>query len=199
MSRIGKKPIAVPDGIDFQVNGQSVKVSRGGTSLERRIVQGIAVEFDAAAKLVRVTRHSDSKPQRALHGLTRALIANMIEGLSKGYERRLLIYGTGYGCDVQNGKLHVNVGYMGRGGKDKYQFVLNIPSGLDVQAEIKAARGDSDPARLVVRGADKQAVGQFCAEVRKLRPSEPYKGKGIRYEGEQIRRKQGKAFASGSR
>jgi large subunit ribosomal protein L6 len=197
MSRIGKKPIAVPDGVDVRVNGRSVTVSQGAKTLERQVAMGIAVEFDAAARLIRVQRDSDSKSHRSLHGLTRALIANMIEGVRNGYERRLLIYGTGYGCDVQNGKLHVNVGFMGRGGKDKPQFVIPIPPGLDVQVEVKAARGESEPARLVVRGPDKQAVGQFCADVRRLRPSEPYKGKGIRYEGEAIRRKQGKAFASG--
>jgi large subunit ribosomal protein L6 len=197
MSRIGKKPVRVPDGVDVRVNGQSVTVSQGGKTLEHQVAMGVAVEFDAAAKLIHVRRDSDSKSHRALHGLTRALIANMIEGVRNGYERRLLIYGTGYGCDVQNGKLHLNVGFMGRGGKDKPQFVIPIPPGLDVQVEVKAARGETDPARLVVRGPDKQAVGQFCADVRRVRPSEPYKGKGVRYEGEVIRRKQGKAFASG--
>jgi large subunit ribosomal protein L6 len=109
----------------------------------------------------------------------------------------LLIFGTGYGCDVAGGKLNLNVGFMGRGGKNKFQFGIDIPKGLEVTIEAKAARGDLEPARFVVRGIDKQLVGMFCADVRRIRKSEPYKGKGIRYEGEQVRRKHGKAFASG--
>jgi large subunit ribosomal protein L6 len=125
----------------------------------------------------------------------------MIVGVEKGYSISLEIYGTGYGCKLQGSSLMLNVGYMGLGvdreGKPKDQFNLPIPAGVKVTVEAPTARGDSDPARLTVSGASKQSVGQFAAEVRALRPPEPYKGKGIRYAGEHVRRKQGKAFAGG--
>jgi large subunit ribosomal protein L6 len=147
---------------------------------------------------VHLEREGDSKQSRALHGLSRALVANMITGVSKGYEHRLLIYGTGYSCRLQGRTFCLNVGFMGRGTKEKPQFEIPIPAGVEVVVETPAARGESEPAKFVVKGCDKQAVGQFAAEVRMIRPPEPYKGKGIRYEGEHVRRKQGKAFASGS-
>jgi len=197
MSRIGKKPVAVPQGVDVTVAQNAVTVSSGKGALTQAIPPGIGVSLDAASRVLHVTRKADGKRDRALHGLTRALIANMVEGVSRGFERRLLIFGTGYGCDVAGGKLNLNVGFMGRGGKNKFQFGIDIPKGLEVTIEAKAARGDLEPARFVVRGIDKQLVGMFCADVRRIRKSEPYKGKGIRYEGEQVRRKHGKAFASG--
>ena len=109
----------------------------------------------------------------------------------------VLIYGTGYSCNLQGKSLCLNVGFMGRGSKEKPQFQVPVPDGLEVDVETPAARGDMDPAKFVVRGCDKQLVGQFAAEVRRIRPPEPYKGKGIRYENEFVRKKQGKAFASG--
>ena len=198
MSRVGNKPIAVPDGVDVKVNGREVTTSSSRGSLTQAVPEGISVQVEEAKRLVQVSRETDSKRNRALHGLTRALLANMIEGVTKGFEKRMLIFGTGYGCDVVGGKLQLNCGFMGRGGKGKAQFELNIPAGLEVVVEVKAARGDSEPAKFVVRGIDKQLVGAFCADVRMIRKSEPYKGKGIRYEGEQVRRKAGKAFAGGA-
>jgi large subunit ribosomal protein L6 len=140
---------------------------------------------------------------RALHGLTRALIANMVRGVHLGYRRSLEIYGTGYGCRVQGRSLLLNCGHMGRGvGKDgkprDAQFNIPIPEGVAVTVEVPAARGDNEPAKMTIEGPDKQKVGQFAAEVRAIRPPEPYKGKGIRYAGEQVRRKQGKAFVGSS-
>ena len=127
----------------------------------------------------------------------------MIKGVHTGYQISLEIYGTGYGCRLQGQSVLVNCGYMGRGvdkeGKPRdAQFNLPIPQGLTVTVEVPAARGENEPAKMTIAGADKQKVGQFAAEIRKIRPPEPYKGKGIRYAGEVVRRKQGKAFASGS-
>lgn len=202
MSRIGKKPVAVPAAVKVEVKDHSIKTSGPQGTLTWQYPRGVEVMLDADAKQLTVTRQDDSPQKKALHGLTRALIANMIVGCEKGYERKLEIYGTGYGCDLKGNKLLLNCGYMGRGvdqnGKPKEaQFVLDIPADLKVTVEVKAARGESEPAKLTITGPNKQSVGQFAAELRKLRPPEPYKGKGIRYAGEYVRRKQGKAFAGG--
>lgn len=198
MSRIGKKPIPVPKDVKVQIQDHSVKVSGPKGELSWRFPEGIDVAFDAAAAAIRVTRRSDEKRDRAMHGLTRSLIHNMVVGVSQGYERRLEIYGTGYSCKVQGRQLHLNVGFMGRGHNKPAQFMIDIPAGLSVEVEVPAARGESEPAKFVIRGADKQLVGEFAAEIRGIRPPEPYQGKGIRYAGEYVRRKQGKAFAGGA-
>lgn len=195
MSRIGKKPIPLPDGVKVGVRGMSVEVTGPLGKLDWCVPDGISVAVEEAQKLVRVDRGNDQRRSRALHGLSRALIANMIQGVSQGFKRRLLIFGTGYSCAVQDRTLRLNVGFMGRGGPDKAQFNVTIPDGLEVTIEVPAARGDTEPAKLLVSGCDKQSVGEFAADVRKLRPPEPYKGKGIRYEDEYVRRKQGKAVA----
>ena len=195
MSRIGKKAITVPGGVTVSINNGDVQVAGPLGKLGWRLPEGIKAANDADGKTVVVENTSEAKRLRALHGLSRALIANMVEGVSKGFERRLLIYGTGYGCNLAGKTLQLNAGFMGRGGKDKYQFSLDVPPGVEVTIEVPTARGETDPAKLLVRGCDKQAVGQFAAVVRKVRPPEPYKGKGVRYEGEQVRRKQGKALA----
>jgi large subunit ribosomal protein L6 len=153
------------------------------------------VVYDEGSKLISVTRRDDAKQSRADHGLTRALVNNMVKGVSEGFEKRLLVYGTGYNCKLQGQTLHLNVGFSGRRRGVGSQFELPVPKGLEVVVEREAARGDSDPASLVIRGCDKQQVGQFAAEVRALRKSEPYNGKGIRYRDERVRRKQGKALA----
>jgi large subunit ribosomal protein L6 len=202
MSRIGKKPIPVPKNVKVEVRDRTIKTTGPKGELSWTFPELVKVEFDSSASLVKVDRSVDSSQGRALHGLTRALINNMVTGVEQGYEKKLEIYGTGYGCRVQGGKLLLNVGFMGRGvdaqGKPKEaQFVLEIPKGLTVTVEVQAARGESEPAKLTIAGADKHLVGQFAANVRKIRPPEPYKGKGIRYAGEYVRRKQGKAFASG--
>jgi large subunit ribosomal protein L6 len=129
--------------------------------------------------------------------LTRALVNNMVKGVSEGFQKRLLIYGTGYNCKLVGKKLHLNVGYSGRRRGSGAQFEISVPDGIEVVVEKDAARGETDPASMVIRGCDKQKVGQFAAEVRAVRKTEPYKGKGIRYEGEVVRRKQGKALTSG--
>ncbi len=199
MSRIGKKPIPLPAGVKFQISGSSVSVNGPKGTLTWTAPPTITVAHDTPGNRIHVTRTSDAKHSLALHGLSRALIANMVRGVSTGYEKRLLIYGTGYGCKLAGKSLQLNVGFSGRAKvKGGAQFEVPVPAGLTVEVEVPAARGENEPAKFVVKGADKQLLGQFCAEVRKLRPPEPYKGKGIRYENEYVRRKQGKAFASGS-
>jgi large subunit ribosomal protein L6 len=199
MSRIGKKPIAVPAGVKVELHDHTVKVKGPKGDLSWTCPPELTVEVESGQ--IVVGRSDESTRTRALHGTNRALIANMIVGVEKGYTIPLEIYGTGYGCKLQGNSLMLNVGYMGLGidrqGKSKDQFNIPIPAGVKVTVEVPAARGESEPAKLTVTGPDKQQVGQFAAEVRALRPPEPYKGKGIRYAGEHVRRKQGKAFAGG--
>jgi large subunit ribosomal protein L6 len=198
MSRVGKQPIDVPDGVQVQLNGRKLEVRGAKGSLAWEVPDGIRLEHDASAKVIRVSRANDAKQSRANHGLSRALVANMVQGVSQGFERELHVYGTGYGCKLEGDMLHVNVGFSGRGHNRPSQFAVPVPKGLEVQVLVPAARGGSTPARFVVRGPDKQQVGQFAAEVRKIQPPEPYLGKGIRYSDEVVRRKAGKAFASGA-
>lgn len=194
MSRVGEKPVAVPGGVTFQVKGREVEVSGPKGRLAWTYPLTAEVSYDATSKTVTVNRKDNTKQGRANHGLTRALIANMVKGVSDGFEKRLQIYGTGYNCKLQGKVLQLNVGFSGRKGPSGAQFELPVPDGVEVVVEREQARGDTDPARLLIKGNDKQKVGQFAAEVRALRKTEPYKGKGIRYEGESVRRKQGKAL-----
>ncbi len=179
MSRIGKKPVSVPDGVKVAVADRTVSIEGPLGKLEWQFRPEVDLTFDADAKQVTVTRHNDSRPARALHGLTRALVQNMIVGVTKGYEKRLEVVGVGYIAAVQNDTLQLRVGYAN-------ELQVPIPQGLTVTCP--------DQQHVSVKGIDKQLVGQFAAEVRALRKPEPYKGKGIRYEGEQVRRKQGKAM-----
>lgn len=196
MSRIGKKPVPVPSGVSVKVKDREITVS-GPRGSSRWVHPATAeVAYDDASRSVKVTRTDDSKRSRANHGLTRALINNMVKGVSEGFSKRLLVYGTGYNCKLQGRTLYLNVGYSGRSQGRVSQFELPVPDGLEVVVERDAARGDSEPASMVIRGFEKQKVGQFAAEVRALRRTEPYKGKGIRYKDELVRRKQGKALTS---
>lgn len=195
MSRIGKKPVPVPKEVKVELKGDEIKISGPKGQLTWRYPKTIQVAFDAAASEVRVTRASDEKTDRALHGLTRSLINNMMIGAAKGYEKKLEIYGAGFSCKLQGKQLHLNIGHMGRGVGKAAQYMIDVPSELTVEVEVPAARGDSEPAKFTVRGADKQMVGEFAAQIRSLRKPEPYQGKGIRYAGEYVKRKQGKAFA----
>lgn len=179
MSRIGKKPLVVPDGVKVNVDGSRITVEGPLGKLLWEFRPEMAVAYDEKAKAIVVTRRSDERPVRALHGLTRALIGNMIVGVTQGFERRLEIVGVGYIAAVQNGVLQLRVGYA-----DELQ--KPIPEGLTVTCP--------DQQHVLIKGIDKQQVGQFAAEVRALRKPEPYKGKGIRYEGEVVRRKQGKVM-----
>ncbi len=187
MSRIGKKPVAVPEGVKVSVQGSTINIEGPKGKLAWTARSEVSVAFDAAAKTVTVTRQDDERLSKALHGTTRMIIANMIEGVRTGYLKKLEVYGVGYGVAVQGSKLMMTVGYS-------QPKPFDIPEGVKVEIQTPQARGESEPARFSVAGPDKQMVGEFAARVRKCRPPEPYKGKGIRYTGEYVRRKVGKAF-----
>jgi large subunit ribosomal protein L6 len=179
MSRLGRKPVSVPAGVKVAVDGRVVKVEGPKGKLEWEFRPEISVEHDATAKTVTVSRKGDERLARALHGLTRAVMQNMMVGVTQGYEKRLELVGVGYIAAVQGQTLQLRVGMAN-------ELQVPIPAGLKVACP--------DQQHIVVQGIDKQLVGHFSAEVRALRKPEPYKGKGIRYMGEQVRRKQGKAM-----
>lgn len=192
MSRIGKKPVELPSGVTVDIKGTTVALRGPKGELSWTFPDALTVSSKDSKILI--DRVKDDKRSRELHGLTRALIANMAKGVREGYRKRLLIFGTGYSCGLKGRKLELNLGFMGLSRNKGPQFVLPVPDGIDVVIETPAARGDSNPAKLLIEGVDKQKVGQFAAEIRALRKPEPYNGKGVRYEDEQVRRKQGKAM-----
>ena len=187
MSRIGKKPVPIPTGVTVSVKDRAINVVGpvGKLSWTHRPEITVVVED---AKTVVITRNDDERLSRALHGLTRSLIANMIQGCLQGYSKSLEVYGVGYGVLLAGTKFTLNVGFS-------HPKVFDIPEGIKVEVTTPQARGDNEPARFTVKGADKQMVGEFSARLRRTRPPEPYKGKGVRYTGEYVRRKVGKAFA----
>jgi len=189
MSRIGKKPIPIPDGVKVTLDGSTVSVEGPKGRLSWTPRPEVTVSLDDQARQITVGVRGQDRLCRSLHGLSRSLIANMIEGCSKGFAKSLEIYGVGYGCQLQGNKLTVTCGMS-------HPVVFEVPQGLEVNVEVPQARGEA-PAKFTISGPDKQQVGEFAARIRKVRPPEPYKGKGIRYAGEQIRRKVGKAFAGG--
>jgi large subunit ribosomal protein L6 len=178
MSRIGKKPVAVPAGLKVEVAKQRIAVEGPLGKLDLNFRPEIGVSFDDKARILQVTRDNESRQSRALHGLTRAMIQNMVDGVTKGYEKKLEIVGVGYLAALQGNNLQLRVGFANEVHKP-------IPAGLKVTCP--------DQTHIVIKGVDKQKVGQFAAEVRSVRKPEPYKGKGIRYDGEVVRRKAGKA------
>lgn len=184
MSRIGKQPIAVPGDVKVQIANGKVTVEGKRGKLEFSHHPNMIVKHDAAAKAITVSRPDDDRVNRALHGLTRTLIFNMVEGVTKGYEKKLKIEGLGYSGKLDKKDIVLTVGYANA-------IRLTPPEGVTVEI------GDKDGTIILVRGADKQKVGQFAAEIRASRKPEPYKGKGIRYDNETVRRKEGKSFASG--
>lgn len=186
MSRVGKKPITMASGVKVDVKDRCVTVTGPKGSLNWTHAAGVRVEVQGSE--VQVSRESDSATNRALHGTTRALIQNMVTGVTAGFETKMEIYGTGYNCAVSGKTLDLVVGYS-------HPIKLPIPPGIKVDIEVAAARGDETPAKLTVSGIDKQVVGQFARDIKDVRHPEPYKGKGVRYAGEQIKRKAGKAFA----
>lgn len=177
MSRIGKKPVPIPDGVKVSVANREINVEGKLGKLHYTHRPEITVAVDEENKRVECTRQSEERQIRAYHGMTRALINNMLIGVSQGYEKRLEIHGVGYLAAVQNNRLELRVGFAN-------EVKLDIPPGLEVTCP--------DQTHVVIKGVDKQKVGQFAAEVRAVRKPEPYKGKGIRYEGEHVRRKAGK-------
>ncbi len=179
MSRIGKQPIPVPAGVDVTVEGVVVRVkgTHGELSLEHH--PSMSVEVDGDAKEVRVVRPNDGRENRALHGLTRSLINNMVAGVIEPFVKLLEIHGVGYQAVIDDNILHLNVGFAN---------TIKLPIPVGITCEL------TSPTLIKVQGCDKQLVGQFAADIRKVRPPEPYKGKGIRYRDEFVRRKQGKAL-----
>ena len=177
MSRIGKKPVIVPGAVKIGLSGREISVEGplGKLAYEHR--PEVDVAYDEESKSVTVTRDSDDRASRSFHGLTRALIQNMVVGVTEGFEKRLEIVGVGYLAAVSGSTLQLRVGYANEVHKP-------IPTGLDVACP--------DQTHVVVKGCDRQLVGQFAAEVRAVRKPEPYKGKGIRYQGEHVRIKPGK-------
>ena len=191
MSRIGKKPVVVPAGVKVEQSGETIKVSGSLGSLHMSCHPRIKVTVDSCGGRVLVeNKHPEVRQDKQLHGTIRALIANMVTGVSKGFERKMQIYGTGYNVKEQGGKLTFQIGFS-------HPVELTIPQGLKVTIETGATRGNDVPARFTLSGIDKCLLGQFAADIRRIRPPEPYQGKGIRYADEHVRRKVGKAFTSG--
>lgn len=195
MSRIGKQPVVVPSGVKVEISGRTIKVGGPKGALSWAAPAPIDIAMNEGR--VVVNRPDDEPRNKALHGLSRALIANMVEGVSQGYTKALELHGTGYSVKVDGKNFLLNCGFMGRGVGKPAQFVIPIPAGLTVTVETPAARGNNEPAKFSISGADKQLVHRFAAEIRAVRKPEPYLGKGFRYAGERIRRKAGKVFAGG--
>jgi ribosomal protein L6 len=176
MSRIGKQPVAVPAGVDVSIGGQHVTVKGPKGTLEHTVAEPIAVKLEDGA--VSVTRPDDERTSRSLHGLTRTLIDNMVVGVTQGYSKAMEIVGTGYRVVAKGGDLEFSLGYS-------HTILVKAPEGITFTVE--------SPTRFSVNGIDKQQVGELAANIRKLRKPEPYKGKGVRYADEVVRRKAGKA------
>ncbi len=177
MSRIGRLPVPVPTGVDVSIDGQAVTVKGPKGQLQHVVAVPIAVARSVEGS-VEVKRPNDERQSRSLHGLTRTLIANMVLGVTEGYEKKMEIHGTGYRVVVKGSDLVFALGYS-------HSIIIKAPQGISFIVE--------NPTRFAVQGIDKQLVGEVAANIRKLRRPDPYKGKGIRYAGEQIRRKVGKA------
>ena len=182
MSRIGNKPIAIPAGVEVKLNGAEVAVKGPKGELKNTFNSEIAIKVEGNEVIV--TRPSDVKEHRSLHGLTRTLIANMIQGVTTGYSKELEVNGVGYRVAKQGKDLVMNLGFS-------HQVIMPEIEGITIDVP--------NPNLVVISGPDKQVVGQFAAEVREKRPPEPYKGKGIRYQGEYVRRKEGKAGKGGKK
>lgn len=175
MSRIGKNPIEIPAGVDVAIDGQDVKVKGPKGELSLTVTEPIAVAVEE--KSIVVTRPNDERRSRALHGLNRTLVSNLVEGVTKGYTTKMEIFGVGYRVQAKGKDLEFALGYS-------HPVPIEAPEGITFAVE--------SPTKFSVSGIDKQLVGQISANIRRLRRPDPYKGKGIRYEGEQIRRKVGK-------
>jgi large subunit ribosomal protein L6 len=175
MSRIGRQPIELPSGVNVSILSGRVMVNGPLGELTQQVPARMKIE-QADGSIV-VTRPTERGEDRALHGLTRSLIANMVEGVTKGFEKRLELQGVGYRASLQGTDLRLDVGYS-------HPVVMKAPQGITFEVPV--------PTQITVKGVDKQQVGQTAAEIRRVRPPEPYKGKGIRYEGEYVRRKVGK-------
>ena len=192
MSRIGKKPIVIPEGVKAEQQGRYIKISGPLGSLQVNCHPRIKVKIDSSdGKILVENGHPEIRQDRQLHGTMRSLIANAVVGANKGFEKKMEIYGTGYNVKEQSGKLIFQTGFC-------HLVERVIPKGIKVTIETGATRGNDVPAKFTLLGIDKCLLGQFAADIRKIKPPEPYKGKGIRYADEQVKRKAGKAFATGA-
>lgn len=180
MSRVGRKPIHVPSGLDIKINDNIVTVSKGNLSLQQEIHPVIQVKYQAQEKLIHITRPTNNKFHRSLHGLYRSLIDNMVTGLMDGFSKKLEIVGVGYRAELKGRNLVLHLGFS-------HPVLFKPPDKIEIKLE--------NPTNIVVKGIDKQLVGQVAAKIRSFRPPEPYKGKGIRYAGEYVRHKAGKTAA----
>ena len=181
MSRIGKKPVAVPAGVEVRLGGETVAVKGPKGELDLRLRPEVELEMAEDGGAVVVKRKNDTRSARAFHGMTRALLNNMVVGVSTGFSKRLDIVGVGYNAKVQGNSLRLQIGFC-------HPVDFDVPDGLSVECPTNVA--------IIISGCDRQAVGQFAAQIRAIRPPEPYNAKGIRYEGEHIQRKAGKSFVS---
>lgn len=176
MSRIGLKPITIPAGVDVNINANTVTVKGPNGTLSMDAHPNMAISVEGSEIIV--SRPNDAKENRSLHGLTRTLVANMITGVTEGFKKTLEVNGVGYRVQLQGTNLVMNLGYS-------HQVIMAAPEGIKIECPSATS--------IIISGADKQKVGQFAAQVREKRPPEPYKGKGIKYSDEHIRRKEGKA------
>lgn len=182
MSRIGKQPVVVPSGVDVSISGNTIKVKGQHGELSYEAHPRMSLHYDESERQIRVERPNNQRENRALHGLTRSLINNMVTGVQNPFTKRLEIVGVGYQASLNGNELALQVGFAN---------TVRLPIPDKVTCTVPA------PTAIEVKSIDKQAVGQFAADIRNVRPPEPYKGKGVRFQGERIRRKAGKAFASG--
>ena len=182
MSRVGNQPISIPEGVSVSLAENEVKVKGPKGELVQTIDRDIAIEIENGT--IEVKRPTNQKRHKAMHGLYRALVNNMVEGVSKGYTKKLELVGVGYKATVQNDVLELSLGYS-------HSIFMALPEGISARAET--ARGQNPT--ITLEGYDKQLIGQVAAKIKSLRPVEPYKGKGIRFAGERVRRKAGKAAA----
>ena len=182
MSRVGKQPVAIPGGVSVAIGAdRTITVKGPKGSLQYGLRPEIDVAVEGSIATVEPNGTGAERQSRAFHGLTRALLSNMVEGVSRGFEKKLEIIGVGWNASIKGKQLVLNIGFC-------HPVALDLPDGVESETPT--------PTTIIVRGIDKQAVGQFAARVRKVRPPEPYKGKGIRYSGEYVRRKVGKSFGS---
>jgi large subunit ribosomal protein L6 len=190
MSRIGKKPIPIPKGVNVAVEGRKVKVKGPKGSLELEVTGAISVETDKSSNAIVVKRTSEEREDRAKHGLYRALINNMVIGVTQGFEKRLELVGKDYNAKIQGRQLLLNVGY-----NSEHPEVFDVPQGITVTL---APTQSKEITEIVVQGIDKQLVGQVAAAIRQTRRADPYHGKGFRYTGERVRKLPGKQMATGT-
>jgi len=181
MSRVGKQPVHWKEGTKVSFGGGTLKVESGKASLSQAVDPSIGVAIDEKGRVATFTRKSEGRRERALHGLYRSLAAGMVKGVEQGYEKRLAIEGVGYNAKIEGKNIVLALGFS----KPR---TLPIPVGITVEVP--------QPIQVIIKGPSKQLVGQFAAEIRAIRPPEPYKGKGVRYEGEYVRRKVGKSLAT---